>query len=116
MYKSIKLIAALLGALACSPQYAEDKIEKPDFVYAEGTDLKLKNRSFVFLGVNICALANDENVFVWNSSAAYGTDPDNYIKSVFAKLKSRGINAVRFCAFQNYTGGGADFSSIDRVV
>lgn len=114
--KTLKAAALLLGLVSSCGQEIKKAETMPSFVHAEGTQLRLAGESFRFLGVNICGLANDNKVFVWDSNTLSGEHPDDYLTTVFQQLKEKGMNAVRFCAFQSYTRGGTDFSSLDRVI
>lgn len=110
--RSIVLSAGLL--LGCHPPQSLVQDRKDSgFVYAEGTDLKLGGKKFYFVGVNIGGLANDSGIYVCRNAPL---DPKSYIQDTFDTLKSHRINTIRFYAFQGYTKGGEDFSSMDRIV
>ena len=98
-------------------QEEEESIIPPaGFVYAEGTELRLDGEPYQFIGFNVYGLANDETIFDCGPSADNGRFPDEYLNALFSNLRSRGVNALRFWAFQSFTNGGTDFSSIDRVI
>lgn len=126
--KNIRLITSLLGFISCSPVF-DEKPEAKDFVRADGTNLRLGEKPYAFLGVNVCGLANDADVFAWDKSMSTSEDQEEQLRklfgrtsqedrlrTIFSKLEAIGVNAIRFCAFQHYTNGGNNFSALDRVV
>lgn len=94
----------------------EPPIPPAGFVYAEGTELRLDAEPYRFIGFNVYGLANDGVIFGCGPSANNGENPDEYLQALFSNLSSHGVQALRFWAFQSYTDGGTDFSSIDRVI
>lgn len=106
------------GQSNCTSESAPStsSLSSSGFVYANGTKLQLNGDDFRFIGVNVYGAANDRGVYDCGPSSDYGSNPDRYLDSMFSYLNSRGVNAVRFWAFQRFTDGGNDFSSIDRLI
>ena len=87
----------------------------PGFVTASGTDLALDGRRFRFVGANRYDLAS----FPPGSGKYYcgGAWSDAALDALLDELATRaGASVVRLWAFQAFALGGADFSSLDRVV
>ena len=101
---------------APEPEEEEPALPPPGFVYARETELRLDGDSYQFLGFNVYGLANDEAIFACGPSARHGEYPDEYLQALFSTLSRQGVNTLRFWAFQSYTNGGTDFSSLDRVI
>lgn len=102
---------------APEPEGDEDPPVPPGgFVSAEGTELRLDGEPYSFLGFNVYGLANDETIFVCGPNINHGENLDEHLTALFSTLRSHGVNAVRFWAFQNYTNGGTDFFSFDRLI
>ncbi len=102
-----------------APEIEEEEesiIPPAGFVYTEGTELRLDREPYRFLGFNVYGLANDQPIFACGPSANHGENPDAYLEALFSTLSNSGVNALRFWAFQSYTDGGTDFSSMDRVI
>lgn len=88
------------------------------FVYAHNGELYLDGEEYRFLGVNAFGAANDENIYICGPQAEHGEEPEEYLRSMFSIFREKGINALRFWAFQGYAHSGneeLDFTALDRI-
>ena len=83
------------------------------FVKADGRNLELAGKPFVFMGVNIWGAASDQSIF---DCGAEESDHAAYLERTFQSLQSLGVNVVRFFAFQSYAAGGTDLAPIKQVI
>lgn len=86
------------------------------FVSADGAQLMFDGEEFRFTGINVYGAANDQDVYDCGPTADHGENADVFVEEMFSFLGSRGINVLRFWAFQTFTDGGEDFTALDRVV
>ena len=109
--------ALLLFAYACdddpSETFSDATPQAGVFVTANGRNLELDGVPFVFMGVNIWGAASDQAVF---DCGAEDSNHAAYLDRNFSALQDRGVNVVRFFAFQSFAGGGSDLTPIERVL
>ncbi len=83
-----------------------------EFVTRSGTELRIGDAPFRFVGFNLYDAA---------ASDGYACSPstrldDDALDEAMRSIHDAGGTVVRFWAYQTYTAGGTDFSGVDRVL